>query len=506
MIITNPASRRTLSPLQIGLLLVVAALAVSVEVLILRAYFNSVNTASFFREISYITTDLANLQRESLLLQLETGHFLQNPEETRALLQLRRDLLANQMRLQKAQARDSINVVKALEEIEVTLNRYDALIAPIKDDPGPFSASTQSELEEVLYELERQVKNIYDEQEISFFEATSVALRAQRTSELMLLALGALVLILGLVLAVSMGRTVRALRSEMNERTRAEGMNRQLAENLERRVIERTAELTLALEQLEDVSRHKSEFLANMSHELRTPLNAIIGYSEMLQEQAEDADQDDLAPDLDRIKTSGRHLLELVNGILDFSKIEAGKTELYLETVPIPDLVTDVASVTRPLAEKGNNNLEVYYDDEVGYIHADLTKVRQTLYNLLSNACKFTESGAISISATRRQVDGVGWISFQVTDTGIGITPEQMGKLFRPFSQADTSTTRKYGGTGLGLVVSRDFSRMMGGDITAESEPGKGSVFTCTIPAEVKPTTMDVNSRFSSWNEDSVRV
>jgi hypothetical protein len=223
-----------------------------------------------------------------------------------------------------------------------------------------------------------------------------------------------------------------------------------------------------------------------MSHELRTPLNAIIGYSEMLQEQAEDADQQELVPDLQRIKASGRHLLELVNEVLDFSKIEAGKVDLYLETFHVPTMLSNVEAIIRPLADKNYNSLKVHCGDEVGSMQADLTKVQQTLFNLLSNACKFTERGTISVEVTRSREDGVEWVSFKISDTGIGISPEQMGKLFQPFSQADTSTTRKYGGTGLGLVVSRNFCRLMGGDITFESEEGKGSIFTCTIPAEVK--------------------
>jgi hypothetical protein len=290
----------------------------------------------------------------------------------------------------------------------------------------------------------------------------------------------------------------------MAERSRAEEANRQLTESLERRVIERTTELTETLEQLEDVSRHKSEFLANMSHELRTPLNAIIGYSEMLQEQAEDADQNELVPDLQRIKASGRHLLELVNEVLDFSKIEAGKVDLYLETFHVPTMLSNVEAIIRPLAEKNYNSLKVHCGDEVGSMQADLTKVQQTLFNLLSNACKFTERGTISVEVTRSREDGVEWVSFKISDTGIGISPEQMGKLFQPFSQADTSTTRKYGGTGLGLVVSRNFCRLMGGDITFESEESKGSIFTCTIPAEVKlakTETADTDSVTESLRE-----
>ncbi len=236
---------------------------------------------------------------------------------------------------------------------------------------------------------------------------------------------------------------------------------------------------------LEVASRHKSEFLANMSHELRTPLNAVIGYSEMLQEEAEDLGQEDFIPDLQKINAAGKHLLGLINDILDLSKVEAGKMDLYLESFSVPTLVRDVTAIVHPLVEKNANGLEVHCADELGSMHADLTKVRQALFNLLSNASKFTDHGTITLDAAREAVDGTDWLVFRVSDTGIGMTAEQMGRLFEAFSQADASTTRKYGGTGLGLAISRKFCQMMGGDITVESEYGHGSTFTIRLPAEV---------------------
>jgi signal transduction histidine kinase/CheY-like chemotaxis protein len=235
----------------------------------------------------------------------------------------------------------------------------------------------------------------------------------------------------------------------------------------------------------EVASRHKSEFLANMSHELRTPLNAIIGYSEMLQEEAEDQDAEAFVPDLKKIHGAGKHLLELINAVLDLSKIEAGKMELYLETFPVPDMVRDITAVIRPLAEKNGNRVDIRCDEGVGTMRADLTKVRQALFNLLSNACKFTERGTVTLAVEREPGDGGDWLRFAVTDTGIGMTLEQMGRLFQEFTQADVTTGRKYGGTGLGLALSRRLCRMMGGEITVESEPGRGSAFTVRLPAIV---------------------
>jgi signal transduction histidine kinase/CheY-like chemotaxis protein len=237
--------------------------------------------------------------------------------------------------------------------------------------------------------------------------------------------------------------------------------------------------------QLEVADRHKSEFLANMSHELRTPLNAIIGYSEMLQEDAADLGAEQFTDDLKKINAAGKHLLELINAVLDLSKIEAGKMELYLETFDVAALVRDIAAVIQPLAAKNANRLEVHCPDAIGTMRADMTKVRQALFNLLSNACKFTERGTISLTVAPEAADDAGWMVFSVRDTGIGMTPEQLERLFQAFSQADAATTRRFGGTGLGLALSRRLCRMMGGDVTVESEVGRGSVFTIRLPARV---------------------
>ncbi len=237
--------------------------------------------------------------------------------------------------------------------------------------------------------------------------------------------------------------------------------------------------------QLEAASQHKSAFLANMSHELRTPLNAIIGYSEMLQEDAVDAGAESLVPDLRRVNAAGKHLLELINSILDLSKIEAGRMELQLEDFGVADMVNDIRAVIQPLAEKNGNRLEVDCEPATGNMHADLTKVRQVLFNLLSNACKFTENGLVALKVEREGARDDAWLTFTVSDTGIGLTADQLGRLFQEFSQADATTTRKYGGTGLGLALSRRLARLMGGDITAVSQAGQGSSFTVRLPANV---------------------
>jgi PAS domain S-box-containing protein len=257
-------------------------------------------------------------------------------------------------------------------------------------------------------------------------------------------------------------------------------------------------ELRAAKEAAEAANLAKSQFLANMSHELRTPLNAVILYSELLQEEAADRGLDAFVPDLEKIRAAGKHLLALVNGVLDLSKVEAGKMELYLEDFDVGQVVREVIDTVQPLAAKRDNRLELRCPPDAGTMRADLTKLRQVLFNLLSNACKFTEKGLVELEVAREQAEGGDRVVFRVRDTGIGMTAEQLGQLFRPFTQADASTTRKYGGTGLGLAIARRFCELMGGEIAALSAPGKGTTFTVRLPARVaepKPPEQSVTGR-----------
>jgi signal transduction histidine kinase len=237
----------------------------------------------------------------------------------------------------------------------------------------------------------------------------------------------------------------------------------------------------------ESANQAKSTFLANMSHELRTPLNAIIGYSEMLQEQAEDDGNLDYLPDLKKIHTAGHHLLSLINAVLDLSKIEAGKTTLFLEDFSIKKAIEDVIALTQPLVQKNRNTLVLTCDPDAGSMYADALKLRQILFNLLGNACKFTSDGQVELNVTKATTPaGEPAIQFTVRDSGIGMTPEQCAKLFQPFTQAESSTARKYGGTGLGLSITKSFAEIMGGSVRVESEQGKGSAFIVTLPLIVR--------------------
>lgn len=250
----------------------------------------------------------------------------------------------------------------------------------------------------------------------------------------------------------------------------------------------------------EVASAAKSSFLAGMSHELRTPLSAIIGYSDLLVDQATDDNSLELLSDLKKIQSAGRHLLEIINSILDISKIEAGKMDIYLESFSVAAVIEDIVAIIDPLVQKNRNRLTIDVDPNIGSIHSDRTKIRQTLFNLLSNACKFTQQGQISISTNQytEEQTGAKWVSFRVSDTGMGMKPEQMEQVFKPFSQADASISGRYGGTGLGLTLSRQFVGMLGGTLTVTSEYMQGTAFTVRVPDQAITKREPTETRRSS--------
>ena len=365
-----------------------------------------------------------------------------------------------------------------------------ANVALIEMEDTAFELVRQGDLEasrEILFgdEYTRQ-KAIYAEGMVilgkELAASVDMVLQAQRKRTLIQIFSIAAVIP---VLVVGWLVVIRLVNRWRNELTQSHQRLVDLNRDLDQKVADRTAALELATEEAKEANRAKSAFLANMSHELRTPMNAIIGYSEMLQEEAEDLGQNDFIPDLQKICGAGKHLLSLINDILDLSKIEAGRMDLYLERFELDGMLGDVVSTIMPLVEKNANTLEVDKADDLGVVRADLTKLRQTLFNLLSNATKFTENGRITLGARRERESGRDWLRLWVADEGIGIVPDKIGNLFEVFTQAHESTTRNYGGTGLGLAISRRFCQMMNGNITVESTPGEGSTFTIRLPAEV---------------------
>jgi len=334
--------------------------------------------------------------------------------------------------------------------------------------------------------------------------STLMARVNQRTRQTMFLAGVAFLGMLGIV-ALVLSRTTRSLsvlevsaarfgRGDFDTPIHAEGVREvmQLADTLEsaRKQIrahiiaqgEQRRALAQALDVAEQATRAKSQFLANMSHELRTPMNAVIGYSELLIEDAESRADAEVLGDLRKIHAAGKHLLGLINGVLDLSKVEAGKMEVYIEEIDVVGFIEEVVATVRPMARKNDDELIVDIEPGVRMIRSDITKLRQCLFNLLSNACKFTQKGTVALLVRKVSTPDGRAITFQVVDTGIGIAPDQLTRLFQPFAQADASTTRRFGGTGLGLALSRTLAQMMGGDIAAESTPGVGSKFVLRLP------------------------
>lgn len=318
-----------------------------------------------------------------------------------------------------------------------------------------------------------------------FAEAEQAYARARQV----MVALGVLAMALGIIIALYVMRVTR-----VQARVVSAAMTK-LEESqvlLEQRVRERTGDLAAARDQALQASQAKSQFLANMSHELRTPLNAIIGYSEMLAEDAADDGQTVYVPDLEKIQSSGRHLLDLIDSILDLSKIEAGKLDVLPTSFPVEELIEDVLGTLVPMLEKNGNRLDYVATRHLGAMFTDKSHLRQALLNLLSNATKFTRQGVIGLRVTRALRGDQDWLCFTVSDTGIGMTEAQMRKLFQDFTQADLSTSREYGGTGLGLAITKRLSQLIGGEVTLESVMGEGSSFHLNVPQRLAIDEEDV--------------
>jgi signal transduction histidine kinase/CheY-like chemotaxis protein len=387
-------------------------------------------------------------------------------------------------------ARDEI---KLLGKVREEYDRFIAVVTRVVEliRGGHVEEAHAAQLKEarpLASRLERLTNELVNKAEADVVAGIEASGEAYRISQRIVVAfaLGAIVLalILGRTISLSLIGPIREIDARLDEIASGDFTQRVTVGNRDElgalaANVNRTSEqLGDLYRQLEMASEHKSAFLASMSHELRTPLNAIIGYSEMLHETAQDEGQDEFLPDLVKIRDAGRHLLGLINDILDLSKIEAGKMDLYLEEVGLAGLVEEIGSIVEPLTAANANHLEIVCPAALGTLYTDRTKLKQSLLNLLSNAGKFTHEGRVKLEVRAAGRE----ISFIVSDTGIGMTEEQQGRLFQAFTQADVSTTRQYGGTGLGLAITKHFCEMLGGRITVESAPGRGSTFTIALP------------------------
>ncbi len=464
--------------------------------------------------------DLTMLNRKSAAYrQLQHDTTGQLYTVTTALLTPNKDLLESALR-QLHQFRYDLDRVQFVSEDELELfsrirEEHEQLIGLVTKAVELTQANHMSEALEIHRtqavplsdRLERRTNEMVNRAEAEMVARIDESNRAYLTSRWLVigfvLASIGLAVLLGYAISGSLMGPVKQMDKQLMQIASGDFSHRidvpnrdelgALASNLNRM----SEELNSLYRQIETASSHKSEFLANMSHELRTPLNAIIGYSEMLMEDAEDRGQEDFIPDLQKVHTSGKHLLTLSNDILDLSKIEAGKMELSLETFDVAKVIEEVTATVRPLAGKNSNILDIECGPDLGNMHTDLTKVRQILFNLLSNACKFTEQGNISLKAFRTSTVAGDILNINVQDTGIGMTETQMEKLFQPFSQVKTDISKKYGGTGLGLVITKQFCEMMGGDITVRSEYGEGTAVTVQLPLDI---TQKKAAKFSALN------
>ena len=383
--------------------------------------------------------------------------------------------------------------IKLLGKVREEYDRFIAVVTRVVEliRSGHIDEAREAQLKDarpLANRLERLTNELVNKAEADVVAGIEASGEAYRTSKTIVVAfvLGAiaLALILGRTISLALIGPIREIDARLSDIASGDFNQRVSVDNrdelgaLAANVNRTSGQLGDLYQQLEMASEHKSAFLASMSHELRTPLNAIIGYSEMLYESAQDEGQDEFLPDLLKIRDAGRHLLGLINDILDLSKIEAGKMDLYLEEVDVASLVEEVRSIVEPLAATNANRLEIVCPAALGTLYTDRTKLKQSLLNLLSNAGKFTHEGRVKLEVR----PAVSEISFIVSDTGIGMTEEQQGRLFQAFSQADVSTTRQYGGTGLGLAITKHFCEMLGGRITVASAPGEGSTFTIILP------------------------
>ena len=395
----------------------------------------------------------------------------------------------------------ALGVFRIPNVVEAALKKTNAteIHLVIEDDSSEpaerrlFEHGTSAAVSELGWKTELQVA---DRRWLMQFSPSAEYLASHRTWPTWLVLVAGL-LFTGLLEAFLLSVTGRTARVEQLVAERTSELSK-LNRNLTGEIAERTRveqALKMAKEEAESASRAKSEFLANMSHELRTPLNAIIGYSEMLKEEAEDRQFAELSDDLDKITGAGTHLLAIISEILDLTKIEAGRMEILLESVAVAPLTNEVVATVQALAQSNGNTLKVDMQPSLGECYTDHTKLRQILFNLLSNSVKFTSNGTVELWVRRTMPGAKEWLEIEVRDTGIGMSNEQVERIFDAFVQADASMTRKFGGTGLGLAITKHFCEMLGGEISVDSQEGRGSTFTVRLPTDSRESTQPLREK-----------
>ncbi len=464
-----PLGTLSLTRTQIALSIGVGLLVLLTGALVVVANLNLAAAGSAFNA-GYTLSDLAQIERGILLLRIETEEFVEylaGPDFQG--IDRQRALLENQLRLAIAEASGNTRLTQPLTDIQNDLGAFDEVLDDLKADPAPGNIAVGAlELEEILTELESQFKFFYNSEENLFFTNIAATLNTQSRYQALLLTMGALLIVFSVGLIISLRRSVNSELAYAYRLLEAENRDRQ-------RLFEEAHQARAAAER---ASHAKTAFLASMSHEIRTPLNAIIGFTRIVRRKGADTLPEKQVENLDKILISSQHLLKLINTVLDLAKIEAGRVEIQPTTFDATKLVGESMTTIQPLMKQGQVELKAETEPGLPLLHSDQEKVRQILINLLSNAAKFTHQGQITVSACRQDE----MLAIVVSDTGIGISKEALGRIFDEFQQAENTTRQDYGGTGLGLSISRGLARLLGGDLTATSVNGHGSSFKLTVP------------------------
>jgi signal transduction histidine kinase len=465
--------RRHLTPLQWGLLIAIAVLIIALEAAVVIAYINVNSAANIYEQSSFGTTNLANVQREALLLEIESDNYLDDPDGDIQTVLVQRAILANHLQVTKAQFSNNTAALARINQIEETISVYDAWLASLPENPSAeLRTFFQISLDPIIEGLDEQLKEFYDSQEQAYFAQISSALRTQRTVQTLLIGVSVATLLLTAASALSLRRSVSADFERAYHLLEAEvAMRRQSELNLAQ-----------ARDQAIEASRFKTQLLAKVSHELRTPLGAIMGYTELLQNGIFGPLSPEQKNATAEVIDSTDYLTMLVNQLLDQAQNESAAVQLHITAFEPAALLHQVEAQMSVLARNKGLFLRTEVTGQLPFLlRGDRDRLQQILVNLVGNAIKFTESGHVEVCFF--QPDTTHW-AIQVADTGLGIPQEAQAYIFEPFRQVDGSITRQHTGTGLGLTIVQQLVHLMGGEIKLDSEVGRGSTFTILLPLE----------------------